>query len=185
MRARGARILDVLGLGGDELSLSLVDDAEIRGLNAAYRGRDRATDVLAFALTEDVAPEAPVAIAFAGRAASRSSRNRRGRVLGDVVISIDTAAVQARADGCRIAERLDALLVHGVLHLVGYDHELSPAEERRMQRKEREVRATLPRSAVATSPRLGPRARKSPGVGGALGGPRRRRRRSRRAGADT
>ncbi len=134
-RARGAQILRVLGLGRDELSLSLVDDREIRALNAAYRGRDRATDVLAFALTEDTAPDAPVTVASTGR---------RGRVLGDVVISIDTAAAQARASRMALAARLEAVLVHGVLHLVGYDHERSPAEERRMRRKERAVRAVLP-----------------------------------------
>ena len=134
-RTRATQILGVLGLGRDELSLSLVDDGEIRALNAAYRRRDRATDVLAFALTEDVAPEAPLTVASTGR---------RGRVLGDVVISIDTAAAQARASRVALAVRLDALLVHGVLHLVGYDHERSPGEERRMRRKAREVRAALP-----------------------------------------
>jgi probable rRNA maturation factor len=135
VRARGGQILRALGLGRDELSLSLVDDREIRTLNAAYRGRDRATDVLAFALTEDVAPEVPVTVAATAG---------RGRLLGDVVVSIDTAAEQARASRVGLAARLDALLVHGVLHLVGYDHERSPAEERRMRRKERAVRAALP-----------------------------------------
>jgi probable rRNA maturation factor len=134
-RERGEQVLRVLALGRDELSLSLVDDREIRALNAAYRGRDRATDVLAFALTEDAAPDAPLTVASTGR---------RGRVLGDVVISIDTAAAQARASRIALAARLEALLVHGVLHLVGYDHERSPAEERRMRRKERAVRAALP-----------------------------------------
>ena len=133
-RGRAAEILRVLGLGRDELSVSLVDDAEIRTLNATYRRRDRATDVLAFALTESIAPDAPVAVAAIGRG---------GRLLGDVVISIDTAAAQARADRCTVKDRLDALLIHGVLHLVGYDHARSPTEERRMTRKEREVRAAL------------------------------------------
>jgi probable rRNA maturation factor len=135
VRVRGEQILRVLGLDRDELSLCLVDDAEIRALNAEYRRRDRATDVLAFALTEDVTPGVPISVAMTAR----------GRVLGDVVISIDTAAAQAREDGVDIATRLDALLIHGVLHLVGYDHERSPAEERRMQRKERAVRVAIPR----------------------------------------
>jgi probable rRNA maturation factor len=134
-RTRGEQVLRALGLGRDELSLSLVDDHEMRALNAAYRGRDRTTDVLAFALTEDAAPDVPVTVASTGR---------RGRVLGDVVISIDTAAAQAHESRVPLAARLDALLVHGVLHLVGYDHERSPTEERRMRRKERAVRAVLP-----------------------------------------
>ncbi len=136
VRVRGEQILRVLGLRRDELSLSLVDDVEIRALNAAYRQRDRPTDVLAFALIEDASPGPPVPVAMS---------SRRGRVLGDVVISLDTAAAQARDEGIELATRLDALLVHGVLHLVGYDHERSPAEERRMRRKERAVRAALPR----------------------------------------
>jgi len=138
VRVRGTQILRLLGLGHDELSLALVDDAEIRALNAAYRKRDRPTDVLAFALTEDASPGVPLSVAMTAR---------RARVLGDVVISIDTAAAQARDDGVDVAARLDALLIHGVLHLVGYDHERSHVEERRMQRKERALRAALPRLA--------------------------------------
>ena len=65
VRGRGAAVLRILGLRRHELSLSLVDDAEIRVLNATYRGRDRATDVLAFALTEDAAPGLPLAVGSA------------------------------------------------------------------------------------------------------------------------
>ena len=143
MRRRGTQILRVLRRSRDELSVSLVDDGEIRALNARYRGRDRATDVLAFALTED-APDAPPSPATASAA---------GHVLGDVVISIETASAQARASRCALTARLDALLVHGVLHLIGYDHERSPAEERLMRRKERAVRAALPPLTTLPAPR--------------------------------
>jgi len=136
VRGRGREVLRILDLRGHELSLSLVDDAEIRALNATYRGRDRATDVLAFALTEDGAPGVP-------RVAAAS---RRPVVLGDVVISMDTAAAQARASRRPLDVRLDALLIHGILHLVGYDHERSPAEERRMRAQERAVRVALRKS---------------------------------------
>jgi rRNA maturation RNase YbeY len=68
------------------------------------------------------------------------------------VISIDTAAAQARASRVALAARLETLLVHGVLHLVGYDHERSPAEERRMRRKERAVRAALPAAPAGRRP---------------------------------
>jgi rRNA maturation RNase YbeY len=61
------------------------------------------------------------------------------------VISIDTAAAQARESRRALADRLDALLIHGVLHLIGYDHERSPADERRMNARARAVRAALPR----------------------------------------
>jgi len=154
VRGRGAEVLRILGLRRHELSLSLVDDQAIRVLNAAYRRRDRPTDVLAFALTEDAAPGLPVAVGSA----------RRPVVLGDVVISIDTAAAQARASRRSLDVRLDALLIHGILHLVGYDHERSPAEERRMRAKERAVRAALPawRRPPAAIP--APRTRRTPRV---------------------
>jgi probable rRNA maturation factor len=123
--ARKAReALEALGLGGSELSVSLVRDGEIRELNRRYRGRDRATDVLAFALRE-------------GEFAAV------GGALGDVVISLDTARRQALEHRGTLIDEVDRLLVHGILHLAGYDHEVSPREERRMRRKERDVRARL------------------------------------------
>ena len=158
VRGRGAAVLRILGLRRHELSLSLVDDAEIRVLNGTYRGRDRPTDVLAFALTEDAAPGLPLAVGSA----------RHPVVLGDVVISIETAAAQARASRRSLDVRLDALLIHGVLHLVGYDHERSPAEERRMRAKERAVRAALPSTrrpaAVPAAAGWGRRTRRVPAV---------------------
>jgi probable rRNA maturation factor len=117
----------MLGLAGSELSVSLVRDDEIRDLNRRYRHKDRHTDVLAFALREG---------AFAAV----------GNALGDVVISLETAARQAREHGGALVDEVDRLLVHGLLHLAGYDHEVSPREERRMHRKEREVRARLRRA---------------------------------------
>ncbi|HTT77537.1 MAG TPA: rRNA maturation RNase YbeY [Candidatus Binataceae bacterium] len=81
------------------------------------------------------------------------SRRRRGdeatqpaalpHLLGDVVISLDTASRQALALGQSLRERLRTLLIHGVLHLIGYDHERSPAEARRMFARERELAAAL------------------------------------------
>lgn len=84
-----------------ELTVVLTDDAEIRRLNRTYRGKDRATDVLSFSLGD-------------GRA--------QGEPLGDVVISVDTAARQARSYGASLEQELARLLVHGTLHLCGYDH---------------------------------------------------------------
>ncbi len=66
-----------------------------------------------------------------------------GTALGDVVISLDTARRQARRIGVAPAARLRTLLVHGLLHLLGYDHERSPAEARRMFARERELAAAL------------------------------------------
>jgi rRNA maturation RNase YbeY len=83
--------------------------------------------------------------------------------LGDVVISIDTAALAASEQRRPLAATLDDLLIHGVLHLLGYDHEISPAEERRMARKARAVRAAIgplePPARAAAVPRRDKRAR--------------------------
>lgn len=157
-RARAERVLAALGLDGHELSLSIVGDEEMRALNRAYRGVDRPTDVLAFPLHEQ-ACRARARRGGASRRRPAAGRDRRPvgaeLLLGDVVLSIETAAAQARSLACGLAERLDELLIHGVLHLAGYDHEVSAAEARRMARRAREVRAALaapgaaPRSARA------------------------------------
>jgi probable rRNA maturation factor len=89
----------------------------MRRLNRDYRGKDRPTDVLAFSLLEG-----------AGAGVSDA--------IGDVVISTATAARQARENGLTLRQEVDRLLVHGILHLVGYDHERSAAEARKMRRKE-------------------------------------------------
>ena len=117
MRRNGRCILRALRLSETELSILLVSDAEMRKLNRSYRGKDRPTDVLSFSQREGVAP--------------------MDGLLGDVVISVDTARRQAAERGERIGIEADRLLVHGVLHLLGYDHERSSAEARRMQRRER------------------------------------------------
>jgi probable rRNA maturation factor len=117
--ARSARrLLRVLRLADAELSVVLVSDREMRALNGRWRGRDRPTDVLAFAQREGTggAPDG---------------------LLGDVVISVDTARRQAAERRAPLVREVDRLLIHGLLHLLGYDHERSLAEARRMQRRER------------------------------------------------
>jgi len=120
VRRDASTLLRVLGLDA-ELSVALVGDAEIQRLNAAYRRVDKATDVLAFAMREG------------------DGGALHPEVLGDVVISLDTAARQAAARGASLADEVRLLLVHGLLHLVGYDHERSPADARRMFRRQREL----------------------------------------------
>ncbi len=94
-------LLAAADLAGAELSLVLCDDAAIRALNARWRQVDAATDVLSFPQDDEV-------------------------VLGDLVISADTAARQAAERGHGLRDELRVLLVHGLLHLLGYDHELGP-----------------------------------------------------------
>jgi len=131
VRLDAQRILADVGEAAAELTVSLVDDAAIHPLNRDYRGKDRPTDVLAFAMREG--PRAP------GDDAE----------LGDVVISIDTAQRQAAERGKSLADEVQTLLIHGVLHLLGYDHEESPAEEKRMQAAERRLKRRLAKPAPA------------------------------------
>jgi probable rRNA maturation factor len=98
-------IFELLGTGQQELSLMIVDDEGIRTINRDYLRRDRPTNVIAFSLTEgdfgDVNPG----------------------VLGDVVVSVETAAREARTAGIPIEDAILYLIIHGILHLAGYDHE--------------------------------------------------------------
>ena len=97
----------------------------MRRLNHDYRRKDRTTDVLSFPMREARGPLTPL--------------------LGDVVISLDAAAKQAKAGGWSLEEEVIRLLTHGVLHLLGYDHERGAAEAARMRRKERAVIKALGR----------------------------------------
>lgn len=117
-----ARVLEAEEMGETELGIVVTDDDTIRRLNCRYADEDRATDVLSFSLREGeefVAPDSVVR-------------------LGEVIISYPTAERQAQEAGRALAEELSHLLVHGVLHLLGYDH-AEPEEERRMQEREREL----------------------------------------------
>jgi probable rRNA maturation factor len=106
------RLLGALDLEAAELSVLLTNDAQIHELNRVHRDKDRPTDVLAFPL------EKPAA-----RGASRYPKGRGlPQMLGDVVISLDTAARQARGRKRELFAEVRFLLVHGVLHLLGYDH---------------------------------------------------------------
>jgi probable rRNA maturation factor len=98
-----------------------VRDPEIHALNRQYRGKNKPTDVLSFPLADEWQPF----------------------LLGDVVISVETAARQAQRRGHALGEEIQTLLIHGILHLLGYDHEVSRSEAIRMHRKEREVKAVL------------------------------------------
>ncbi len=119
-------ILKAAGVSRSLLSLLLVGDRAMRRLNRRYRHEDRTTDVLAF----PIAPTRPSPLRGGGLG--------RG-LLGDVVISLPQAARQARQAGHSIERELAVLVTHGVLHLLGYDHERSAREAQRMSLRERAV----------------------------------------------
>ncbi|MFT3774724.1 MAG: rRNA maturation RNase YbeY [Minicystis sp.] len=121
IRRRAEKMLRHLRLDAVELSVALVDDATIHELNRDYRKKDKPTDVLAFPLQEPVPPK-PTGL------------------LGDVILSIDTARKQAKKHRRTLLEELNMLLAHGLLHLLGYDHQ-TDAEEREMTARTRELEA--------------------------------------------
>jgi len=114
----GDALLDCLALSGCELCVVLVTDSHMRELNAEWRGKDAPTDVLSFSQSEDNA------VSPGGT-----------RMLGDVVVSVDTLKRQAQAGGWTDEEELARLVLHGLLHLLGHDHE-SEDEARQMRAEE-------------------------------------------------
>ena len=128
-------VLRAVDEGGSELSVALVHDDEMHRLNRDWRGKDRTTDVLAFALRE-----------------GEGTAVQEPGLLGDVVISVPTAERQAAERGHALERELAELLAHGILHLLGYDHERSPAEARRMFREQRRVLAAIGADATTPSP---------------------------------
>jgi probable rRNA maturation factor len=118
IKSRLTTLLRSLGLRDAELSILFCGSRAMRTLNREYRGKDRATDVLSFSLQEGRFP------------------GLQPGLLGDIVIAVPVAEQQARAAGHSLAHEIDRLLVHGLLHLMGYDHEKGPQQARNMLRKE-------------------------------------------------
>lgn len=121
LRTAARILLSALGRPEEELTVVLVGDRRIAALNRQFLGRAGPTNVIAFPLHR-------------GHAAAITPRG-----LGDVVVSADTAGREALHAGLALETRLIQLLVHGVLHLCGYDHERDPREARRMQAKSRQL----------------------------------------------
>ena len=113
---------------GVEVGVTFLDDATIQELNRDYRDKDRPTDVLSFALNEGDEPEIVDA--------------PEEELLGDILISLETTARQAEEYGHSLERELAYLTVHGMLHLLGYDHE-EPADQAEMRLEEEAVLASL------------------------------------------
>ena len=112
-------MLDYLKLKNVEVSVLLVDNKEIKKLNEEWRGKDKPTDVLSFPINE----EAPYGC----------------KLLGDIVISVPYAKEHAKEFGNTFQEEMVRLLAHGLLHLLGYDHERSEEDAKIMFQKEKEL----------------------------------------------
>lgn len=113
------KVLSALGCHDRELSILFTDDSHMARLNERYRGKSGPTNVLAFPMgdPDDADP----------------------RMMGDVVISTDTAEREARSLGETLEETVDRLLVHGLLHLLGFDHETGATDALRMEQEEARV----------------------------------------------
>ena len=121
IRKKAQAILNALGSPESELSIVVVGDAEIASLNSEYLNHEGPTNVISFPMQEGD---------FSGVSPG---------VLGDVVISIDTAENESRIAGIDTEERFEELLVHGILHLFGYDHVLDIEDARIMEEKSQEL----------------------------------------------
>jgi probable rRNA maturation factor len=114
-------ILADFALPDAEVSISFVGDGRIQELNQRYLGRDKPTNVLAFSMRE-------------GRFASLHPQ-----LLGDVVISVDTASRQSNRFGLNEKEMVILLMIHGILHLLGYEHEGTKKGARQMALKQKDL----------------------------------------------
>lgn len=119
---------ELYGLKNAEVSITLTDNKHIHELNLRYRGIDRPTDVLSFALNEGEEPEI-----FDGPAVD---------VLGDIILSVERAVEQAAEYGHSVQREIAFLTVHGMLHLLGYDH-MEEADRIEMRREEEFVMKKL------------------------------------------
>ncbi len=121
-------VLNALDYPDGELSILIVDDQQIADLNLTYLNRKGPTNVIAFPMREGQFDEITP------------------NLLGDVVISIETARREADAAGLSLQNRFDQLLIHGILHLLGYDHEQTREEAERMEEKSKSLLAMLDKS---------------------------------------
>ena len=121
LKEKAQAILDALGSPDSELSILFLDDSQIAVLNKNYLQREGPTNVIAFPMREGAFAEI------------------NPDLLGDVVISLETAEKEGLAAGMSMKDRLGELMVHGILHLFGYDHETSETEAMRMEAKSREL----------------------------------------------
>ena len=128
-------IMDHLDCLDQEISVLFMEDIGIRQLNKEFRNVDKATDVLSFPQNSDEGPVIPGEI-----------------ILGDIAISLDKAKLQAKEHGLTFKEEIILLLIHGILHLLGYDHEISEQEEIKMRDKTRELfKEIFPETILADS----------------------------------
>ncbi|MGA2782117.1 MAG: rRNA maturation RNase YbeY [Smithella sp.] len=116
------KILKILDCADKEISLSFVDDENIKQLNKQYLERDKATNVISFSLREG------------------EYSNINPQILGDIIISVETAQRDAIKGNLTVTQELEFLIIHGILHLLGYNHENTTKKEtNKMRQKEKDL----------------------------------------------
>jgi rRNA maturation RNase YbeY len=135
IKSKAQKTLKILGLMKKELSILLADEPTIAELNAKYLHRPGPTNVIAFPMQEGPYSEI------------------NPHILGDIVISVETAKRQAKEAGLPFDRYLEKLLVHGILHLIGYDHEGPDVEAHVMEEKEHQVLQALWGEKTASPPK--------------------------------
>ncbi|WP_457553179.1 rRNA maturation RNase YbeY [Desulfobacula sp.] len=118
-------MLNALGCDAHEISIVITNDQQIQQLNKTYRNLDKPTNVLAFPMQEGEFTQITPGL------------------LGDVVISCETAQKEADDANITLLERMSQLLIHGTLHLMGFDHEISPWDAQKMEEKSLELLRNL------------------------------------------
>lgn len=117
------RICDILSLHDVSIALIVTDNECIRDINRRYRNQDYPTDIITFAYRENPFPR----------------HDSEVEQLGDIYLSLEKAFENSQEYGVDFISELKLLLVHGVLHLIGYDHELSERDEKKMRKREQEI----------------------------------------------
>ncbi|MGG4551051.1 MULTISPECIES: rRNA maturation RNase YbeY [Paenibacillus] len=120
------------GVTDGEVALTFVTDEEIHALNREYRGIDRPTDVLSFAMNESVEEEQEIVYELE----EGEELEGFGDMLGDIIISVETAKAQSEEYGHSLNREIGFLFVHGFLHLLGYDHQDEASEAEMMGKQE-------------------------------------------------
>ncbi|MDY6935452.1 MAG: rRNA maturation RNase YbeY [Spirochaetota bacterium] len=117
------RICKELNISNIDLTLIITDNNYIQGINSEYRNEDKPTDVITFVYNDPPFPEIGL----------------KDRYIGDIFLSLEMAEQQAEEYNVNLEDELKRLLVHGILHLVGYDHETSKEDERKMREREEAI----------------------------------------------
>lgn len=120
-----AKIYKILNLKSQRINIILTDNQQIKKINKQYRKKNKPTDVISFIYQDDF-PQIKTKIP-----------------LGDIYISLEKALQNSKEFESCLEDEIKRLLTHGILHLIGYDHEISPKEEKRMQRKENNILSIL------------------------------------------